>query len=130
MVKPSYGLSDSEIETMLRDSFTHAREDEQARKLREQQVDADRLLESVSSALAVDGALLSDGERSAIDQAMAELKVARTMSEAGLIKRAMEALDRTTQAFAQRRMDTNIRKALAGHRLDEFNTPSESKPPS
>jgi molecular chaperone HscA len=128
VVKPSYGLSDNEIETMLRDSFIHAREDEQARKLREQQVDADRLLESVSSALAVDGTLLNAEERSAIDQAMTELRKVRATSEAGLIKRAMEALDRATQAFAQRRMDTNIRKALAGHRLDEFSAPSESKP--
>jgi len=130
VVKPSYGLTDNEIETMLRDSFTHAREDEQARKLREQQVNADRLLESVNSALAVDGALLSADERSAIDHALTELKKAHATPEVVLIKRAMEALDRATQAFAQRRMDANIRKALAGHRLDEFNTPSAAKPVS
>jgi molecular chaperone HscA len=122
-VKPSYGLTDNEIERMLRDSIEHAREDMDARNLREQQVDADRLIESITAAMAADGkALLEDSERTAILAAMATLEAARQGSDIATIKRAIEATDAVTQDFAARRMDANIRKALAGHRLDEFTT--------
>ncbi len=129
VVKPSYGLTDNEIERMLRESIAHAREDEVARSLREQQVDADRLIEAVQAALAADGALLDTAERAEIDRALENLKVARGGNEAARIKQAVKALDAATQAFAGRRMDANIRKALAGHKIDEF-SPSRDKPSS
>jgi molecular chaperone HscA len=123
VVKPSYGLSDGEIERMLRESFSHAREDEAARALREAQVDADRLLEAVTAALAADGdALLSRAERAEIDDAMAALRGARDGGVIGAIKRGSEAVDSATREFAARRMDAGIRKALAGHRLEEFHS--------
>lgn len=120
VVKPSYGLSDTEIERMLADSIAHANEDVAARTLRENQVEADRVLEAVRAALAADGALLEPSERAAIDARMAELAAARAGTDHLAIKRVIGTLDRATQAFAARRMDAAINKAMAGHRLEEF----------
>ena len=121
VIKPSYGLTDAEIERMLRDSITHAREDVEARNLREQQVEADSVLAAVTAALATDGEkLLSAQERVDIELLVAELRRIRGVSEPGKIKRAVEALNSATQEFARRRMDMGVRNALAGHRLDEF----------
>ncbi len=128
-VKPSYGLTDNEIEQMLRDSIAHAREDEESRKLREQQVDADRLIEAVESALAADGALLNVKERAEIDRGIEGLKAARGGDDAARIKQAIKTLDGATQTFAARRMDANIRRALTGHKLEEFSA-TGSKPAS
>lgn len=122
-VKPSYGLTDNEIERMLRDSITHVHEDDAARKLREQQVDAVRLLDAVRGALNVDGALLSASERTEVEKALADLQAVHDGSDMTGIKRAIKSLDAATQAFAQRRMDENIRKAMAGHRPEEFDVP-------
>jgi molecular chaperone HscA len=121
-VKPSYGLTDREVEDMLRASFAHAEEDLVARALREQQVEARRVVEAVEGALAADGeALLKAEERAAIEQRVAELKGLAEADDGAAIKRGIEALDRATQEFAARRMDASIRTALSGHRLDEFN---------
>ncbi len=120
-VKPSYGLQESEIEQMLRDSFTHAKEDMTARALREQQVDANRVLESLAAALAIDGeALLSAAERASINAAVNVLRQVRDGSEIQPIKRAIELLDRATADYAARRMDASVKKVLKGHRLDDF----------
>ncbi len=120
VVKPSYGLTDNEIERMLRESIAHAHEDDAARKIREKQVEADRLLEAVHSALNVDGTLLSMTERAEIENALAELQAVRGGNDVACIKRAIKKLDGATQTFAERRMDENIHKALAGHKLEEF----------
>ena len=121
VVKPSYGLTDIEIEHMLRDSITHAGEDNAARNLREQQVDADRVLDAVQSALRADGEkYLNREERAEIDNALAALQNARAGTDVTAIKQAVAAVDQVTQAFATRRMDASVRAALAGHRLDEF----------
>ncbi len=120
-VKPSYGLQESEIEQMLRDSFTHAKEDMTLRALREQQVDADRVLESLAAVLAVDGEeLLSAAERASIDVCISALQQARDASEIPPIKRAIETLDQATADYAARRMDASVKKVLKGHRLDDF----------
>ncbi len=120
-VKPAYGLTDPEIERMLRESIVHAQEDVAVRELREQQVEADRLLTAVAAALAAAGAaLLRADERGAIDTRLAELKQARAGSDRQAIRRALAALDRATAEFAARRMDAGVRSALAGHRVDEF----------
>jgi molecular chaperone HscA len=123
VVKPSYGLSDNEIETMLRDSISFAREDEATRKLREQQVDADRLVEAVQSALLADGALLDATERAEIESKLDALRIARDASDASRIRQSIKSLDSATQAFAARRMDANIHRALAGHNIGEFSAP-------
>lgn len=120
-VKPSYGLTDGEIEQMLRDSIEYAREDEELRALGEQLVEADRLLEAVTSAMATDGeALLSAEERGSIEAALRSLRAARAGSDRPAIRRAIEAVDRSTQDFAARRMDAAVRKALSGHRIEDF----------
>ena len=129
VVKPSYGLTDNEIETMLRESIEHAREDEQARILREHQVEAERLIEAVAHALTADPSLLTAAERAEIDQRLAEASTARRGTDAARIKRAIHELDRVTQPFAQRRMDANIRRALAGHRLEEFDSSGRKPSP-
>jgi molecular chaperone HscA len=120
-VKPSYGLADSEIEAMLRDSMTHARDDMEARKLREQQVEADRVIEALNAALAADGAqFLDPAERARIDAAAAELDRLRRGNDPRAIKQAIEAVERASADYVARRMDANIRKAMAGHAVDDF----------
>ena len=119
-VKPSYGLTDSEIETMLRDSLDHAADDVAARKLREQQVEADRVLEALAAALQQDGNLLDEAERADIETAANALRNTRNSSDHLAIKNAMEELDRAAAGFVARRMDSSIHKALAGHKVEDF----------
>ncbi|CND69763.1 Fe-S protein assembly chaperone HscA [Yersinia enterocolitica] len=118
-VKPSYGLSDDEIANMIKDSMANAQSDIGARKLAEQQVEASRVLESLQGALAEDAALLSEQESSAIAQAMAALQQQMQGTDPHAIEAAIKALDAQTQDFAARRMDASIRRALAGHSVDE-----------
>ncbi|CDM89137.1 Fe-S protein assembly chaperone HscA [Xenorhabdus bovienii] len=119
-VKPSYGLSDAEIARMLRDSMTNAKEDIQARKLAEQKVEAARVLESLTSALEKDADLLSQEEQAAIDAAVEVLIESAQGTSSDAIESAIKQLDKQTQEFAARRMDTSIRRALAGHSVDEI----------
>lgn len=118
-VKPAYGLSDSEIATMIQDSMQFAGQDVQARMLAEQKVEAARVLESVSSALARDSALLSPDEIAAIDRAASQLASVAAQDDAEAIKDAIKIIDKQTQEFAARRMDVSIRQALKGHSVDE-----------
>ncbi|MBS0055810.1 Fe-S protein assembly chaperone HscA [Yersinia sp. Marseille-Q3913] len=118
-VKPSYGLSDDEIANMIKDSMVNAQADISARKLAEQQVEASRVLESLQGALAQDAALLSEQESTAIAQAMTLLQQQMQGSDPQAIEAAIKALDAQTQDFAARRMDASIRRALAGHSVDE-----------
>ncbi|HDM8438736.1 Fe-S protein assembly chaperone HscA [Yersinia enterocolitica] len=118
-VKPSYGLSDDEIANMIKDSMANAQSDIGARKLAEQQVEASRVLESLQGALAEDAALLSEQESTAIAQAMAALQQQMQGTDPHAIEAAIKALDVQTQDFAARRMDASIRRALAGHSVDE-----------
>ena len=119
-VKPSYGLTDSEIEHMLKDSITHRQEDAGLRSLREQQVEADRVINALRSALKADRRLLKQNEFLEISQALDNLLKVRNGKEAKKIKHAIEQLDKVTQTFAARRMDESIRTAMAGHKVEEF----------
>ena len=119
-VKPSYGLSDREIEQMLRDSMAHAAEDVAARNLREMQVEAKRAIEAVESALAADADLLIDDEGARIDAALADLRAKAEGDDHLRIKQAIEALNAASDDFAARRMDASIRAAMAGHKVEEF----------
>ncbi|SAQ31491.1 Chaperone protein HscA [Raoultella ornithinolytica] len=118
-VKPSYGLTDSEIATMIKDSMSHAEQDIKARMLAEQKVEAARVLESLESALAADSALLSAAERQAIDEATAQLRAVAAGDDADAIKDAIKNTDTQTQEFAARRMDQSVRTALKGQSVDE-----------
>lgn len=119
-VKPSYGLTDNEIETMLRDSIEHAEDDVGARMLREQQVEADRVLEALEAALADDGHLLNTEERKVVDDAADKLSMLCKGNELRAIKDAIAEVDKAAAEFVARRMDGNIKKALAGHNVNEF----------
>ncbi|KAB5497694.1 Fe-S protein assembly chaperone HscA [Serratia sp. RJAL6] len=118
-VKPSYGLSDSEIAGMIKDSMANAQSDVGARKLAEQRVEAARVLESLQGALANDAALLSEAESQAIAAATQALQQAAQGEDPAAIEDAIKTLDAQTQDFAARRMDASIRRALAGHSVDE-----------
>ncbi|OUS15301.1 Fe-S protein assembly chaperone HscA [Gammaproteobacteria bacterium 50_400_T64] len=121
-VKPSYGLADDEISQMLLDSFANAKDDMKARALREQQVEADRLIEDISAALSQDGeGLLDESELSCLSQAVGELgQVRQASSDHRVLQRQIESVAKLSEDFAARRMDLAIKGALSGHRLEEF----------
>ncbi len=122
-VKPSYGLSDSEIESMLRDSMANAREDMEARRLREQLVEADRVLEALDSALQADGdVLLTADEREALLVQRTDLFAARhdANSDHAAITAAIKAMEKAAEFYVARRMNESVRAAMAGHSVDEF----------
>ena len=119
-VKPSYGLQEDEIVRMLRDSMQFAEQDIQARMLAEQQVEADRVLESVQQALRADGeTLLERADRAVIEAALHRLQICREGADAEAITAAIAEVDHATAEFAARRMDASIRQALQGHQIDE-----------
>ncbi len=119
-VKPSYGLSDDEIATMLKSSFDFAGEDMKLRALREQQVEAERIGLATRAALAEDGEILSAAEHHKIDALLARLDAARAGEDIAAIRAAIEALSRGTEDFAAHRMDRSVARALKGRRLDDL----------
>ncbi|MAD76321.1 MAG: Fe-S protein assembly chaperone HscA [Rheinheimera sp.] len=118
-VKPSYGLTDEQVAGMISGSMQHARQDMQRRLLREQQVEADRVLEAVTAAVQHDGALLDADELADINAALATLAEVRQQDDTAAIKAAIEHTNTLTDDFAARRMDQSIRQALQGHKVDE-----------
>ncbi|MGD8566503.1 MAG: Fe-S protein assembly chaperone HscA [Gammaproteobacteria bacterium] len=122
-VKPSYGLSDTEIETMLKDSMSHAQQDVAARALREQQIEAERVILALDGALAKDGErLLSQTEREQLQEKLQLLKDVAQGTDHLAIKNAIEDLNQVSTEFAARRMNESIQSAMAGHKVDDFNT--------
>lgn len=120
-VKPSYGLSDSDITSMLQDSFSHAADDVQARALREELVDAKRLVEAVEAALAEDQHLLDEDELDIIHRKLVALKdLIETAKDAQVLRRSVESLSKATDEFAARRMNESIKKALSGKKIEEI----------
>jgi molecular chaperone HscA len=117
-VKPSYGLTDDAIARMLQESFAHAQDDMAARALAEAQVEADQIVELTRHALAVDGDLLSDAERAAIDAVLADVSARRAGTDAAALRAAIATLNRATADFAGRRMDRSVTQALSGKRID------------
>ena len=117
-VKPSYGLTDGEIARMIEDSYLHAKDDLEARRLAEQKAESTRLLEATESALAEDAALLSEEEQSVILTAMATLRASLDGSDWLAIKQAADSLNQVSTEFAGRRMDYNIKAVLTGQRVD------------
>ena len=120
VVKPSYGLGDDEVARMLQDSFVSADIDMQLRVLREEQVEAERIMLATQSALEHDGNLLSDEERVAIDALLQGVRVQVQGLDHLAIRAAVNALAHGTEDFAARRMDRSVRSALTGKKLDEI----------
>ncbi|QIR14263.1 Fe-S protein assembly chaperone HscA [Shewanella aestuarii] len=119
-VKPSFGLSDTEIASMLKDSMKHAKEDITRRMLTEQKVEAARVIESLTAALRKDGDLLELAERTALEAAIANLAQIARADDVDAIEQAISKLDEQTQDFASRRMDNSIRAALTGQSVDNI----------
>jgi len=119
-VKPSYGLSDDQIATMLQESFSTAQQDMHARALVEARVDADRMLMATQSALDADGGLLSASERQAIDALMQALRAATPSTDAAVVEAATKALADGTEAFAALRMNQGIARALSGRQIESL----------
>jgi molecular chaperone HscA len=120
-IKPSYGLSDAQISSMLREAVDASLPDMQLRSLREAQVDARRLLDATEAALATDAALLSAAEIAAVRQAMFRVAEAlETEAPQNQLKSAAAGLAAATEEFAARRMNASIRSALAGRELSSL----------
>jgi len=119
-VKPSYGLSDDQIATMLQDSFKTAEQDIKTRALVEARVDADRMWLATQSALQADGDLLSAAERSHIETLMASTLQAKKLEDAAAVEAATEALAKGTEAFAAQRMNRGIQNALSGQHIESI----------
>ncbi|GGC17397.1 chaperone protein HscA [Oxalicibacterium flavum] len=118
-VKPSYGLGDDQIAQMLQDSFQAADTDMLARALREEQVEAERIVLATQSALDADSDLLSDDERAEVQRLLEAVRSAAAGTDHEAIKAAVHALAHGTDEFAARRMDRSVRSALSGRKLDE-----------
>ncbi len=120
-VKPSYGLSDTEVESMLRESIEHAEDDMLLRSLREQQVEATRVLEALDSALATDGdSLLSVSEKTEILATRQILFDLRSDSDKNKIKKAIKSLETVCEDYVARRMNSNIKTAMQGHSINDY----------
>ncbi len=120
VVKPSYGLTDTEIESMLRASMEHAREDIGLRMLKEQQVEARRVIEAVDAALAQDGAtLLNETELRQIQTKRKALESAVDTASADELKNLIKAVEDVSETYVARRMNASVKQALAGKKIDE-----------
>ena len=117
-VKPSFGLDDNQITQMIKDSMSNAEDDMQARMLKEQQVEAARVIESVNAALQTDSHLLNESEISAIEATLSHLGQAAEGSVVKTIEDALATVDKATDVFAERRMDNSINQALSGQEVD------------
>ena len=120
-VVPSYGLSDVEIEQMLLASSANAAGDMQARMLREQQVEGNRVLEALDAAISSDGdELLLENEKQTIEQAKAELVRVVAGDDPEMIKAVIKKVEKVAEVYVERRMNMSVRKAMAGHKVEEF----------
>jgi len=120
-IKPSYGLTDEEITRMLQDGFASAKEDLLSRSLREEQVNARRLLDAVQTALDSDRGLLNSNEQQAVDQEMKVLeKILNDEADSAILRKAVDHAAKATDEFAQKRMNASIQKALAGKNVTEL----------
>ncbi|RKG62918.1 Fe-S protein assembly chaperone HscA [Corallococcus sp. CA054B] len=119
-VKPSHGLSEEEIEKMLLDSIDFAEDDIQARQLREQQVEAERVLSEADRQLRENAGLLQAGEPEAIQAAMARVREAAQGKDYLAVKEALHALDEASRAFIERVMNRAITQVVSGHSVEEY----------
>ncbi len=122
VVKPSYGLTDDEIAGLLKDSLTHVKDDALRRALKESQVEAQRLIEAVRSALRADSELLAADELARVESGIVRLQSASLAENRRQIVLAMDDLEAETKEFAARRMDKSIRRALAGRNISELDS--------
>jgi len=121
VVKPSYGLGDADIEQMIKDSYASAASDKEQRALQESRVEAQRIIEALESALEENGKeLLSAEEYETLVSGMRSLQDTIKNDDSDAIRDEAEALNEASLVFAGRRMDTQIKSALTGHTLVEY----------
>ncbi len=126
-VKPSYGLGEGEIEAMLRDSRSHAGEDQMTRRLREERLEAERVVAALRAALTRDGeALLAPDERARVDEALERLLATLGRNDAFVIRKGVKALERATAFYVERRMNRTLQAAMAGHGAGDFISPTSN----
>ena len=119
-VKPSFGLAEEQIAQMLKASMANAKDDMQQRMLKEQQVEAARVLEALEAALDEHRGLLSEEEFAQLRQSMDTLAHVAQEQSTDAIKEHIEIVDNASQAFAARRMDISIQQALAGKQVQDI----------
>lgn len=119
-VKPSYGLTEDEITTMLKASFSSAEIDKKARMLAEARVSAGAIISSVNAALAADGKLISEAEQNVIKTEVERLQTIAAADDATAINQAVDALNHATEAFAAARMNASVSKALSGKEINSL----------
>jgi molecular chaperone HscA len=119
-IKPSYGLSETQMEKMLTDSILFAQEDIQARQLHENQVEARRSLEALYSALSKDKNLLDETMLNNIQTAQTQLENVLNSNNKENIVKATKALEKSAEEFVEKRMNQGIMRAMKGHNVDEF----------
>ena len=121
VIKPSYGLEDKDIEQMIKDSYTSAEADKDVRALQESRVEAKRIIEALENALTKDGKqLLDKKEIELLDSGIIKLREVIAEEDAEVIRQGAKALNEASLVFAGRRMDTQIKSALKGHALEEY----------
>jgi molecular chaperone HscA len=118
-VKPSYGLTDEQVEQMLIDSFEYAEQDLHERNLSVERVEAERILAATQRAIALDDGLLTADVQAAADIAMAHLQTTCTGQDYLAIRNAVAALDLATKPFAQARMNRALDATMRGRKLDD-----------
>ena len=124
-VKPSYGLSDDEVERMIGESFKFAAEDFKARQLIEARNEAEAILQATNKALGQGGHLLTADDLTAIKSALAALNSARLTEDHKAIRSRIQDVEKVTHHFAELLMDTSLKEALQNKSLTEMTEHSE-----
>ncbi|HPX89405.1 MAG TPA: Fe-S protein assembly chaperone HscA [Methylophilaceae bacterium] len=120
VVKPSYGLTEEEITTMLTSSYGSAEADKKSRMLAEARVNAGAIINAVTLALTADSHLISIEEKQVIEAEIARLQALASADDAVAINKGVDALNHATEAFAQARMNASVARALSGKNLEEL----------
>ena len=120
-IKPSYGLLDSEIETMIRESMTHAEDDVAARMLQEQRVEAERAVSALDAAMAKDAdEFMNAKERQTVLEARSAVLESSNSDDSEAIKLALRQLESASESYVARRMNASIGKAMTGKNIDNY----------
>ncbi len=116
-VKPQYGLSDEDVEKMLLDSMTHAKEDMDLRALTEAKTEAEQLLQTTEKFLQKNFESLTPEEIKQTSLAMQALQLSLDMNDKNLVQAKTEELNEISRPYAERVMDSAVEKAIKGHRI-------------